>query len=272
MPVSAPGRGTICHQEPVRVLAVSDEVDDALLADAGAARGIALILACGDLPLEYLGSLMNRLDVPLAFVPGNHDPDLSGYRSSRAGLTLRAGMPARTPWPEGAVNADGRVVDVGGLRVAGLGGCLRYNEGPNQYTERQQARRAQALRARARWRRMRDGRPVDVLITHAPPRGVGDGDDPPHRGFAALHGLVAALRPAALLHGHVRPVAAPAPDRAGLGRVAPARPRSPSWPPRCPLTPASPPPTSRTTSSAPGAARCWPGWPTGCAASPTTST
>jgi hypothetical protein len=216
MPVSAPGRGTLRRQEPVRVLAVSDEVDDALLADAGVARGVALILACGDLPLEYLGSLMNRLDVPLAFVPGNHDPDLSGYRSSRAGLTLRAGMPARTPWPDGAVNADGRVVDVGGLRVAGLGGCLRYNEGPNQYTERQQARRARALRARARWRRMRDGRPVDVLITHAPPRGVGDGDDPPHRGFASLHGLAAALGPAALLHGHVRPVAGPArPGRLG---------------------------------------------------------
>src|SRR6202034_2772940 len=126
MPVSAPGRGTLCRQEAVRVLAVSDEVDDALLADAGAARGIALILACGDLPLEYLGWLMNRLDVPLAFVPGNHDPDLSGYRSSRAGLTLRAGMPARAPWPEGAVDADGRIVEAAGLSFAGLGGWRRY--------------------------------------------------------------------------------------------------------------------------------------------------
>ena len=193
---------------PVRVLAVSDEVDDALLADANAVRGAELILACGDLPMEYLGRLMNRLDIPLAFVPGNHDPDLSGYRSSRAGLTLRAGMPVRLPWPEGAVNADGRVVDLAGLRIAGLGGCLRYNEGPNQYTDRQQARRARARRARARWRRIRDGRRVDVLITHAPPRGVGDGDDPPHRGFAALRDLVAALRPAALLHGHVHPYGA----------------------------------------------------------------
>src|ERR1700729_128757 len=142
MPVSAPGRGTLCRQEPVRVLAVSDEVDDALLADAGVARRVALILACGDLPLEYLGSLMNRLDVPLAFVPGNHDPDLGGYRSSRAGLTPRVRLPARPPWPERAVNADGRVVDVGGLWVAGLGVWLRYNEPPNQYPARKQARRA----------------------------------------------------------------------------------------------------------------------------------
>jgi hypothetical protein len=46
---------------------------------------------------------------------------------------------------------------------------------------------------------------VDVLLTHAPPRGVGDGDDAAHRGFDTLHGLTRALRPAALLHGHVHP-------------------------------------------------------------------
>jgi hypothetical protein len=193
---------------PVRVLAMSDEVDEAIAADPGPVRGADLIVACGDLPLAYLGSLMNALDVPLVFVPGNHDPDLSGYRSSRAGLTLRAGMPARPPWPDGAMNADGRVVDAAGLRMAGLGGCLRYRDGPNQYTDRQQARRALALRTAARWRRQRDGRGVDVLLTHAPPRGVGDGDDPPHRGFTALHRLTAALRPAALLHGHVHPYGA----------------------------------------------------------------
>jgi hypothetical protein len=192
---------------PVRVRAVSDEVDDALLADVAAARTAALILACGDLPFDYLATLMNRLDVPLAFVPGNHDPDLSGYRMSRAGLTLRAGLPARAPWPDGAVNADGRIVDVAGLRIGGRGGCRRYSDGPNQYSQRQQARRALRLRFAARWRSpgRRAGGGVDVLLTHAPPRGIGDGDDPAHRGFGALHGLTRALRPAALLHGHVHP-------------------------------------------------------------------
>lgn len=207
-PDLAGGRGRQDGRGAVRVLAVSDEVDEALAADPGAVRGTDLILACGDLPFDYLRSLMNALDVPLVFVPGNHDPDLSGYRTSRTGLTLQAGMPARPPWPEGAVNADGRVVDAAGLRVAGLGGCLRYREGANQYTDRQQARRAWMLRGRARWRRLRDGRGVDVLITHAPPRGAGDGDDPAHRGFTALRGLVGSLRPTALLHGHVHPYGA----------------------------------------------------------------
>jgi predicted phosphodiesterase len=193
------------------VLAVSDEVDEALAVDPGAAATAELILACGDLPFDYLDGLMNALDIPLVFVPGNHDPDVSGYRSARNGLTLRAGLPARPPWPDGAVNADGRVVDVAGLRVAGLGGCLRYGPGPNQYTDRQQALRAVRLRGVARWRRLRDDRGVDVLLTHAPPRGVGDGDDRPHRGFSALPGLARALGPAVLLHGHVHPYGAHVP-------------------------------------------------------------
>ena len=126
---------------------------------------------------------------------------------------------ARVPWPDGAVNADGAIVDVAGLRFAGLGGCRRYSGGPNQYSDGQFARRAASLRRRARWQRLRGGLLVDVLLTHAPPRGVGDGDDPPHRGFAALHGVVAALGPAVLLHGHVLRCDAVRPDRQ-LGRTA----------------------------------------------------
>jgi hypothetical protein len=202
----------------VCVLAVSDQVDEGLYADLRPVRGADLILACGDLPFEYLGYLMNGLDVPLVFVPGNHDPDVSGYRQSRSGLALRAGLPARPPWPEGALNADGTIVEAAGLRVAGLGGCLRYSPGPNQYTDAQQARRATRLRARVRWQRLRGRRPVDVLITHAPPAGVGDGTDPVHRGFAALPALTVALAPSVMLHGHVLPYDSTASQHA-LGRT-----------------------------------------------------
>ena len=202
----------------VLVLAVSDEVDDALLADSHAVRDAQLIVACGDLPFDYLGSLMNVLNVPLVFVPGNHDPDISGYRTSRAGLSLRAGLPAEPPWPAGAISAERRVVDAAGLRLAGLGGSRRYSDGPNQYTEWQQARRARALARGARWRRFRDGRGVDVLLTHAPPAGAGDGPDPPHQGFRALRRLTARLQPALLLHGHVHPHGLP-PGGHWLGRT-----------------------------------------------------
>jgi len=207
------------HHDVVCVLAVSDEVDEGLYGDLGPVRAAEVVVACGDLPFEYLGYLMNGLDVPLVFVPGNHDPDLSGYRCSRAGLTLRAGMPVRAPWPDGAVNADGRIVDVAGLRFAGLGGCRAAGGGPNQYSDRQLAGRARSLRRQAWRQRRRGGPPVDILLTHAPPRGVGDGADPLHRGFTALHGLVAALQPTVLLHGHVLRCDATAPGRQ-LGRTA----------------------------------------------------
>ena len=199
----------------VRVLAVADEVDEGLAAGITGRRPADLIVACGDLPPTYLSALMNAIDAPLVFVPGNHDPDLSGYRQTRAGLITRAGFPARVPWPPGAANADGIVVDVAGLRVAGLGGCLRYGPGPNQYSERQQARRARRLRRRARGHARRDRRAVDVLLTHAPPRGLGDADDPAHRGFACYHGLLEDLAPRVLLHGHVRPGGDPATRQAG---------------------------------------------------------
>jgi hypothetical protein len=196
----------------VRVLAVSDEVDEVLRHNPTAAGPADLVVGCGDLPFDYLGHLMDTLDVALVFVPGNHDPDISGYRLSRRGLPLRAGMPVDPPWPAGAVNVDGRIVTVAGLTIAGLGGCVRYNDGPNQYTQRQFARRARRLIAKQRWRTARGGGPIDLLLTHAPPLGVGDGDDAAHRGFEALHRLIAKTAPRLLLHGHIHPYGADTPD------------------------------------------------------------
>ncbi|PRX44234.1 Icc-related predicted phosphoesterase [Prauserella shujinwangii] len=202
-----------------RALVVADEVDERLWTDQVRGLPVDLVLAAGDLPFDYLEFLASALDRPLVFVPGNHDPDLSGFTRS-AGLSLRAGFPEPWPGPVGGVNADGRVVDVAGLRIAGLGGSPRYREGPNQWTQAQQARRARRLAVRAWWRARRDGRHVDVLLTHAPPRGVGDREDPAHRGFTCLHRTVERLRPAWLLHGHVHPHGErPAEHRIGDTRV-----------------------------------------------------
>ena len=191
---------------------MADEVVEQLWTEQVHALDVDLILAAGDLPFDYLEFLANALDRPLVFVPGNHDVDLSGYSNVR-GLWTKAGVPVRWPGPTGAVNADERVVDVAGLRIAGLGGSIRYNKGPNQWTERQQARRARRVSRLAGWRRLRDGRGVDVLLTHSPPLGCGDEPDAPHRGFECLNGLVSRLRPDFMLHGHIHPHGVPRPDR-----------------------------------------------------------
>jgi Icc-related predicted phosphoesterase len=188
----------------MRALAVADEVDEWLR--AGGVRGyhVDLILGAGDLPFDYLAFLADALDKPCVFVPGNHDPDLSGFTRS-GGLSVRDGFPQTWPGPAGAVNADGRVVDVAGLRIAGLGGSVRYRDGPNQWTQAHQARRARKLVRAAQRRRRKDGRGVDILLTHSPPRGVGDREDPAHQGFDCLLWTIKRLQPKWLLHGHIHP-------------------------------------------------------------------
>src|ERR1700704_782079 len=128
----------------LKALVVSDEVDERLWSGAVRAYSVDLVLGAGDLPYAYLEFLANALDKPCVFVPGNHDPDLSGYTRS-SGLSMKDGFPATWPGPMGGITAAGTVVDVAGLRVAGLGGSIRYNDGPNQWTERQQAGRARKL-------------------------------------------------------------------------------------------------------------------------------
>lgn len=196
-----------------KVLSVSDEIVEPLWTDwvHKKAGDVAVVLGAGDLPFDYLEYLSNELNKPCVYVPGNHDADLSGYE--RRGLWIRDGLPVEWPGPEGAVNADGQVVDVAGLRIAGLGGSIRYNDGPNQWTERQQARRAAKVSRMAGRRQRRDGRRVDVLLTHSPPKDCGDREDPPHRGFACLHTAVERMRPRLLLHGHIHPHGQPVPDR-----------------------------------------------------------
>jgi hypothetical protein len=183
----------------VRLLALSDEADERLWGPAARHLAPELVLGCGDVSFELLGWLGEITGAPVVFVPGNHDPDVSGYRPTRSGLVVKAGFVTAPPWPQGADNADGRVVESAGLRIAGLGGCLRYRDGPNQYSEVQQRRRARRLARRAR------RAPVDIVLAHAAPRGLGDGDDAAHAGFEALHRLARALRPRLLLHGHVAP-------------------------------------------------------------------
>jgi Icc-related predicted phosphoesterase len=198
----------------VRVLAVADEVSDALWGPTVTSLEPDLVLAAGDLPWDYLEYLTTVLDRPVVFVPGNHDPAADDARAHRSGQFLRAGLPCEPPRPAGCVDADGTVVDAGGLRIAGLGGCVRYRPGPNQYSQREYHKRAARLLRRVGRLQRRLPGPVDVLLTHAPPRGLGDEDDRPHVGIDALHPVLDRLHPRWHLHGHIHPHGHRRPDRA----------------------------------------------------------
>jgi Icc-related predicted phosphoesterase len=168
----------------VKVLAVADEEVPAMESRARDLQ-VDLVVAAGDLPWGYLETLVSLVGAPAAFVPGNHDP------------VIGRGTPTAPP---GMVSVDGLARDVGGLRIAGLGGCVRYNNGAHQYTQREYDAQARRL-----LKTVRGAAPVDVLLTHAPPLGLGDEDDPSHLGISALHGVLETLQPSWHLHGHIHP-------------------------------------------------------------------
>lgn len=184
-----------------RILAVADEVDESLYGDILDKLKPDLVVSCGDLPFDYLEYLVSRANVPLLYVPGNHDSSVR--QAEMTWSPLEHDLPV--PGPQGCDNVDGRVVEVCGLRVAGLGGCLRYKPGPNQYTQAQQRWRALSLEFWIRPKRVRAGRKLDVFLTHAPPFGVAEANDAAHVGFVAFHRIIRGLRPLLLLHGHIHP-------------------------------------------------------------------
>jgi len=160
------------------------------------------VLSCGDLPFDYIEYLVSRLDVPLLYVPGNHDPSLEPPEMTW--MPLRAIAPPG-PGPEGCINIDGRLVEVLGLRIAGFGGSIRYKQGDNQYTQGQMGRRALKLEIRARLGRVKNGRKVDILVTHAPPFGLAEATDAAHVGFVAFLRLIRNFQPVLAVHGHIHP-------------------------------------------------------------------
>ena len=93
---------------------------------------------------------------------------------------------------------DGKIVEYNGLRILGLGGCRRYHPGSHQYSEKEMRRRIRKLRF-ALWRT----KGVDIVVTHAPIEGVGDGQDNAHKGFAVFRELLDKYKPQYLIHGHM---------------------------------------------------------------------
>jgi Icc-related predicted phosphoesterase len=153
---------------------------------------IDLILGCGDLPYYYLEYLETMLDAPLCYVHGNHDP-LVEYSSERGTKTA----------PEGGENIDLRCVNVDGLLIAGLEGCIRYRpDGDHQYTQEEMSWRSLSLLPGMIANRLTHGRWLDVLVAHAPPSGIHNGPDHAHVGFSVFLNLMRVFKPRYLLHGH----------------------------------------------------------------------
>lgn len=166
----------------MKILAVADEECLSLwdYYKPGSLSEYELILSSGDLNPKYLSFLVTMARCPLMYVHGNHD---SGY--------------AEEP-PEGCDPIDDKLIVYKGLRILGLGGSLRYSQGQHQYTEKQMEKRIRKLE-----RAIQIAGGVDIVLSHAAPRGVGDWDDHSHQGFESFLKLIERFHPKYMLHGHV---------------------------------------------------------------------
>lgn len=166
----------------MKILAISDEECPALWEYyvPGRLKDYDLIISSGDLKASYLSFLVTMARCPVLYVHGNHDES----------YTHRP--------PEGCDCIDDHFIVYNGIRILGLGGCRWYRPGTQQFTDKDMRRRIRKLRFQL-WR----NKGVDIVVTHAPPEGVGDMNDAAHRGFACLLDLIDKYHPTYLLHGHV---------------------------------------------------------------------
>lgn len=175
----------------MKILAVSDQVIDRLYSTTvkQAYPDVEMVIGCGDLPYAYLEFLLSVLNVPMLYVPGNHDPL---YKPNVEGFYVG-----------GAINLDREVMCSKGLLFAGLGGSVFYPPGSaNQYSQSSMFTRVYQLLPKIFLAQRKYNRPLDILITHSPPAGVHDDDDPTHRGLRALNFLLRWAKPRFMLHGH----------------------------------------------------------------------
>lgn len=142
--------------------------------------GIDLILSCGDLAPQYLSFIATFSKAPVLYVHGNHDKCY-----------------AQTP-PEGCICIDDDVYNYKGVRIMGLGGCMSYNYGEHQYTQKEMTKRAKKLR-----RKVKKQGGIDILLTHSPAYHLNDSEDLPHTGFEVFLEIMDTYKPKIFAHGHV---------------------------------------------------------------------
>ena len=166
----------------MKILVLADEPDKKLwdYLDKTRLEGIDLIISCGDLSSSYLSFLTCFTPAPILYVHGNHDTNYE-----------------RKP-PEGCICVDDDIYVYKGVRILGLGGCMKYRDSAHQYTEWDMKKRVFKLIPKLIIRRG-----FDILVTHAPAKGLGDSKDIAHRGFDVFLSLMKRYKPKFMLHGHV---------------------------------------------------------------------
>ena len=187
----------LCISDTTRSLAFSSNV-------SGIYQGTDFVISCGDIDVENYDYLSTMLRRDVYYVFGNHN--LGTFKQ-----TMEKD-PMKFSKFENEYNKkfygfliDGKCIrdKRTGLLIAGLGGSMNYNGGDSQYTEAQMRRRIRRMTLSLLYNKKKYGRYLDILVTHAPPFGIGDGPDLCHRGFKCFLDFIDKYQPKYMLHGHV---------------------------------------------------------------------
>jgi len=177
----------------MKILSISDKIVPFIYGQAVRCRflDVDLVIGCGDLPYYYLEYVLTALDVPLYYVRGNHD---NVVEYSEEGQRTQ---------PHGGVDLHRRMFEHSGLLITGVEGSLRYRSGPFQYSQSEMWGHVWKLVPGLFVNKVRYGRYLDIFVTHAPPLGIHDKPDLPHRGIRAFRWLINVFQPAYFFHGHI---------------------------------------------------------------------
>lgn len=191
----------------MKILCVADETDP-LVYSPSCKRlfgDCEFVISAGDLPLRYYDYIMTIMGKQLYYVYGNHN--LEQFKEN----VLKAQTSTHNMYNSAfSSHFSGDLIEgkciydkQRDLIIMGLGGSMLYNNGLSQYSESQMKWRINKLIPRLLYNKRKYGRYVDILVTHAPVFGMGDGVDICHRGFECFKTFIDKYKPKYLLHGHV---------------------------------------------------------------------
>jgi len=190
----------------MKILCVSDQIDPLVYSSNIKERfkDVDLVISAGDLPMEYLDFIVSSLNKPVLFVFGNHNLDEFTYYHRIPGEPPRSLRDsANASCYHGTTYIGFKNRREGQLLIAGVSGSLKYNNGVNQYSDVQMRKKLFGMVPRLLLNKLRYGRYLDILVTHASPAGVHDKSDPCHRGFQSFIWFMKTFKPKYLIHGHI---------------------------------------------------------------------
>lgn len=204
----------------MKILCVSDFVDPMIYNQnvKEVFSDVDLILAAGDLPLDYIDFMVTILNKPTYWIFGNHNLKEYKYycrdhQNAPQHMTKNA---SDTTHFHGGTHLGFKTAVCPSLSytnpknrkqtpllIAGIDGSLKYNNGECQFTEGQMKFKLLCMIPQLIMNKIKYGRYLDIFLTHASPRHIHDHEDQCHKGFECFNWFLQKFKPSVMIHGHI---------------------------------------------------------------------